>query len=222
LETAIQNQEVCDLISTIGMGVSQKYNINKLRYGKVIIATDADDDGQVISATIIGTILTHLSFLIPEGMLYIAESPIYIQGGKYIYPSDKQLDCTYKGLNMSKPYNHIKGLGELDPPDIKKVFFDKSTRRLIQVTPENIEKAFHDTIDNKILKPAEYIKREIEIQENAISKKRMKELIESGASETEIAALLKSDCSSSVFRYLPDIHRTFYRRMGKRFAKSLV
>ena len=42
---------------------------------------------------------------------------------------------------MSKPYNHIKGLGELDPPDIKKVFFDKSTRRLIQVTPENIEKA---------------------------------------------------------------------------------
>lgn len=141
LETAIQNQEVCDLISTIGMGVSQKYNINKLRYGKVIIATDADDDGQVISATIIGTILTHLSFLIPEGMLYIAESPIYIQGGKYIYPSDKQLDGTYKGLNMSKPYNHIKGLGELDPPDIKKVFFDKSTRRLIQVTPENIEKA---------------------------------------------------------------------------------
>lgn len=141
METAIQNQEVCDLIATIGMGVSQKYNINKLRYGKVIIATDADDDGQVISATIIGTILTHLSFLIPEGMLYIAESPIYIQGGKYIYPSDKQLDGTYKGLNMSKPYNHIKGLGELDPPDIKKVFFDKSTRRLIQVTPENIEKA---------------------------------------------------------------------------------
>lgn len=141
LETAIQNQEVCDLIATIGMGVSQKYNINRVRYGKVIIATDADDDGQVISATIIGTILTHLSFLVTEGMLYIAESPIYIQGNKYIYPSDKQLDGTYKGLNTNKPYNHIKGLGELDPPDIKKVFFDKSTRRLIQVTPENIDKA---------------------------------------------------------------------------------
>jgi len=66
-------------------------------------------------------------------------------------------------------------------------------------------------IDNKILKPAEYIKREIEIQENAISKKRMKELIESGASETEIAALLKSDLSliAEVYAFPQDEYIVF-------------
>lgn len=71
------------------------------------------DDGAVIAATLIGSIITHLSFLIPAGMLYIAESPIYIQGDKYIYPSDKQLDGTYKGLNTNKPYRHIKGLNRI-------------------------------------------------------------------------------------------------------------
>lgn len=119
------------------------------------------DDGQVIMATVIGTVLTHLSFLIPEGMLYIAESPIYIQGNNYIYPSDKQLDGTYKGLNINKPYRHIKGLGELDPPDVKKAFFDPSTRRLIKVTPENIDTAL------SILSTTE-AKKEIMIKNNLL------------------------------------------------------
>ena len=72
-------------------------------------------------------------------------------------------------------------------------------------------KANDPFIDNKILKPAEYIKREIEIQENAISKKRMKELIESGASETEIAALLKSDLSliAEVYAFPQDEYIVF-------------
>ena len=110
LESALQNQEICDIIATIQAGVSIKFNIKNSRYGKVILASDADEDGLVIGASLVGSIGTHLSFLIPAGMLYIAESPIYIQGNSYIYPSDKQPDGTYKGFNPNKSFRHIKGL----------------------------------------------------------------------------------------------------------------
>ena len=91
--------------------------------------------------------------------------------------------------------------------------FTKASMNLLPVRRQ-IEKKRYEIdpfIDNKILKPAEYIKREIEIQENAISKKRMKELIESGASETEIAALLKSDLSliAEVYAFPQDEYIVF-------------
>ena len=91
--------------------------------------------------------------------------------------------------------------------------FTKASMNLLPVRRQ-IEKKRYEIdpfIDNKILKPAEYIKREIEIQENAISKKRMKELIESGASEIEIAALLKSDLSliAEVYAFPQDEYIVF-------------
>lgn len=94
-------------------------------------------DGGLITSSVLATIAVHMTFLLSKGMVYVAESPLFIQNGKFIYPSD-DID---KVLDTSKEFSRIKGLGELDAKEAKKVFFNKETRRLIKVTPEGVSKA---------------------------------------------------------------------------------
>lgn len=140
-EKVLDNKEMYDLVATVGMGMNQYYNLDSPRYGKIVIATDADDDGAVIGATLVGTVLTHMTFLITTGMLYIAESPIYKQNGKYFFPSDIDSKGNIPGLDLKKPLVRYKGLGELNTSDAKHAFFDPNSRRLIRVTPEGAEEA---------------------------------------------------------------------------------
>lgn len=110
-EQVLDNKEMYDLVATVGMGMNQYYNLDNPRYGKIIIATDADDDGSVIAATLVGTILTHMTFLIDEGMLFVAESPIYRQNGKYFFPSDiDEKTGKIPGLDLKKTLTRYKGL----------------------------------------------------------------------------------------------------------------
>lgn len=79
--------------------------------------------------------------MIEFGMIKIAESPVYIQGDKYFYPSDPLVPGTRFpiGLDLNKDFKHIKGLGSLNRDEAAKSFFDKSTRRLITVTTDGID-----------------------------------------------------------------------------------
>lgn len=137
IKQVVNNQEMLALINVIGMGVNISPNLKNKRFGKIIIAADADPDGGLITSSVLATIAVHMTFLLSKGMVYVAESPLFIQGNKFIYPSDD----INKELDTSREFSRIKGLGELDESEAKKVFFNKETRRLIKVTPEGVKKA---------------------------------------------------------------------------------
>lgn len=106
-----------------------------------------------IQKGILYTILKFARFMIDFGLVYIAESPIFEQGGKYFYPSDPRIPGSQfcVGMDPSKKFRRFKGLGALERSDVYYSFFDKNTRRLIQVTPEYAEYAMGlvENIDNR-------------------------------------------------------------------------
>ena len=80
--------------------------------------------------------------MIDLGLVYLIESPIFSQDGKYFFPSDPTIDGEIPvGLNMKKHFRRYKGLGSLNPDEIYDAFYDESKRRLIQVTPDGIDYA---------------------------------------------------------------------------------
>jgi len=136
-ENLFDNEEMKDLISTIGLGINEYHDTSNPRYGKVIICADSDPDGANISSLVLGAIAKHMTFLIDEEMVYVAEGPLYQQDGKYIYPSDN----IEEKLNRENPFKRFKGLGELNVDDADNCFINKDQRRLLRITRDNIDEA---------------------------------------------------------------------------------
>lgn len=136
IKEVVKNEEMRSLINVIGMGVNISPDVKNKRYGKIIIAADADSDGGLITSSVLATIAVHMTFLLNLGMVYVAESPLYEQGGKYIYPSDDE-----NLLDRKKPFTRFKGLGEINPDQAYDIFFNPKKRRLIKVIPDGSRKA---------------------------------------------------------------------------------
>lgn len=144
---------ITDLLKVLGCGVEvqakgQKdlnaFNINNLRWSKVIICTDADVDGFQIRTLILTMIYRLVPTLIREGYVYIAESPLYeieCRGKTYFAYSDKEKTEIVSGLGGAKAaINRSKGLGENDPDMMWMTTMNPETRRLIKVMPEEAER----------------------------------------------------------------------------------
>ena len=143
---------ITDLLKVLGCGVEvqakgQKdlnaFDINNLRWNKVIICTDADVDGFQIRTLILTMIYRLVPTLIREGYVYIAESPLYeieCKGKTYFAYSDKEKAEIVSGLGGAKVLiNRSKGLGENDPDMMWMTTMNPETRRLIKVMPEDAE-----------------------------------------------------------------------------------
>ena len=143
---------ITDLLKVLGCGVEvqakgQKdlnaFDINNLRWNKVIICTDADVDGFQIRTLILTMIYRLVPTLIREGYVYIAESPLYeieCKGKTYFAYSDKEKADIVSGLSGAKAtINRSKGLGENDPDMMWMTTMNPETRRLIKVMPEEAE-----------------------------------------------------------------------------------
>ena len=143
---------ITDLLKVLGCGVEvqakgQKdlnaFDINNLRWNKVIICTDADVDGFQIRTLILTMIYRLVPTLIREGYVYIAESPLYeieCKGKTYFAYSDKEKTDMVSGLGGAKAtINRSKGLGENDPDMMWLTTMNPETRRLIKVMPEEAE-----------------------------------------------------------------------------------
>lgn len=131
----LDNSEMYDLILSMGAGVDDRNNIDALRYGKVIIAADADPDGAVIAALVLGAIIHHLSFLIEAGVVYLAMTPLYLQDGKTYYLGEEDK------VDFNRPLSRYKGLGETNSKQLKRWLLDPETRKLFKVTPSNMNYA---------------------------------------------------------------------------------
>ena len=133
------NQELADLVQAMGCGIRDKFEVNKLRYERVVIMTDADVDGAHIASLLITFFYREMRGLIDAGRLYLAQPPLYrlTQGATTIYArddahKDELLKSAFKGRGKIE-ISRFKGLGEMPPMSLKETTMDPSKRTLLRV-----------------------------------------------------------------------------------------
>ena len=140
-----QNAEISDLCEALGVGMGTKFNVDDLRYDKIIIMTDADVDGAHIASLLMTFFFTQMRPLIDQGHLYLACPPLYrlTQGARRIYVADdaEKERVLAKGLGGKGKIDvqRFKGLGEMDAKDLKETTMDPASRKLIRVTIDEDE-----------------------------------------------------------------------------------
>jgi DNA gyrase subunit B len=145
LAKILKNNEVVSLVTAIGTGVSEDFDLDSARYHKVIIMTDADVDGAHIRTLLLTLFFRYMRPLIDAGYVYIAQPPLYkIKKGKvdyYVY-SDKELADKVKELGeKGLAIQRYKGLGEMNPGQLWETTMNPESRTLLQVTLEDAIRA---------------------------------------------------------------------------------
>ncbi len=139
------NAEISDLTQALGVGLGTKFNVDDLRYDKIIIMTDADVDGAHIAALLMTFFFTQMRPMIDAGHLYLACPPLYrlTQGARRVYCLDEaeRDEWLEKGLGGKGKIDvsRFKGLGEMDAKDLKDTTMNPETRKLIRVTIDEDE-----------------------------------------------------------------------------------
>lgn len=130
------NREISTMIYTIGAGYGKEFKIRDIHYGKVIIMTDADDDGSHIQSLLLTFFYNHMKPLIENGNLYIACPPLYrvYNSKKEIYCyDDTELEEAKKNIGSSYRVNRYKGLGEMDYSQLSSTTMNPEHRKLLKV-----------------------------------------------------------------------------------------
>lgn len=173
LDKILSNNEVRSMITALGTGIGEDFNLEKARYQKVVIMTDADVDGAHIRTLLLTFFYRYMRQIIEQGYIYIAQPPLYkVQQGKrveYAY-NDKQLEEILKELpqNPKPGLQRYKGLGEMNATQLWETTMDPETRTLLQVTlkdaidaDETFEMLMGDKVEprrNFIEENARYVK----------------------------------------------------------------
>ncbi|HPS42474.1 MAG TPA: toprim domain-containing protein, partial [Anaerolineaceae bacterium] len=149
LDKMLGNEEIKSIISALGTGIGDNFDIKNLRYGKVIIMTDADVDGSHIRTLLLTLFYRYMPQIIDQGHMYIAQPPLYKiaykNQSRYVY-SDAEKDAYLKEMGSGAEKASIqryKGLGEMNPPQLWETTMNPETRTLLQVSVEDATAADH-------------------------------------------------------------------------------
>jgi len=152
IDKVIGNEKLLPVITALGAGVGEDFDVEKLRYGKIIIMADADVDGSHIRTLLLTFFFRYMRPLIEEGHVYLAQPPLYkVFKGKnvrYAY-TDEQLKEALGEIGNDANVQRYKGLGEMNPDQLWETTMDPVTRTVLQVTLEDAIEA--DKIFNVLM-----------------------------------------------------------------------
>ena len=159
------NAEIGNMITAIGAGIRDNFDVTKIRYHKIVIMTDADVDGDHIRVLLLTFFYRFMRPLLEGGYVYIAQPPLYkvdYKGSSYYAYNDAQLEKLRKELNL-KPgfaFQRYKGLGEMDAEQLWETTMDPKARKMIRITIEDAaeaEAAFSELMGDEVAPRRKYI-----------------------------------------------------------------
>ena len=168
------NAEIGNMISAIGAGFGEDFDISKIRYHKIVIMTDADVDGSHIRILLLTFFHRFMKPLIDHGYIYIAQPPLYkveFKNKAYYAYTDEQLNVIRKTLDLKPgyPYQRYKGLGEMDPQQLEETTMDPKVRKMLRVTVDDAlaaDQVFSDLMGEEVEPRSEFIEKNAKFVKN--------------------------------------------------------
>ncbi|MCR4562810.1 MAG: DNA topoisomerase (ATP-hydrolyzing) subunit B [Bacilli bacterium] len=173
-ERIFKNGEIGNMITAIGAGIRENFDIEKIRYHKIVIMTDADVDGDHIRILLLTFFYRFMKPLIDNGNVYIAQPPLYkidFKGKSYYAYNDDQLETLKKALKLKSgyPFQRYKGLGEMDAQQLWETTMDPKVRKMIRITVDDAAKAdmaFTDLMGEEVEPRKDFISKNARFVKN--------------------------------------------------------
>lgn len=172
LDRVYGNDKLMPVITALGTGIGEEFNLNKLRYGRVIIMADADVDGSHIRTLLLTFFYRYMRPLVEEGHVYIAQPPLFriTKNKRHYYAyTDNERDEIMAQLQSGYDIQRYKGLGEMDSEQLWETTMNPETRVMLQVTPSDAAQAdeiFTILMGDKVEPRREFIERNAKYVKN--------------------------------------------------------
>jgi DNA gyrase subunit B len=173
LDKVLSNEKLQPIITTLGCGIGDDFDVTRLRYGKVIIMADADVDGSHIRTLLLTFFFRYMKELVEQGHVYIALSPLYKIAKKnavhYAYSDEEKSKVIEKIGSQGASVQRYKGLGEMNPAQLWETTMNPEKRTLVQITSDDAveaEEIFSTLMGDAVIPRRQFIEQNAQFVKN--------------------------------------------------------